>query len=146
VALVQDNQGAFFSLLHNSAGDPKGSAPRNGEWMWAELWTTNPKEAVSFYTDVLAITAKPYSDNEVENYFILKGDTYEFGGITEIPVKNEEPIWIPVLRVANAETIAKKAVELDGSILINPVEVSGKKVALIATPSGAPFLIQDWKD
>ena len=145
VALVQDAQGAFFSILHNSAGDPKASAPRNGQWMWAELWTDNPEAAVSFYTDVLAITAKPLSDNEEGDYFILKGDTYEFGGITETPVKNEDPIWIPVLRVANAETLAKKAVDLGGSILINPVEVSGKKVALVATPSGAPFLIQEWK-
>ena len=146
VALVQDAQGAFFSILHNSAGDPKASAPRNGQWMWAELWTDNPEAAVSFYTDVLAITAKPLSDNEEGDYFILKGDTYEFGGITEIPVKNEDPIWIPVLRVASAETLAKKAVDLGGSILINPVKVSGKKVALIATPSGAPFLIQEWKN
>ena len=146
VALVQDKQGAVFSILHNSSGDPKASAPRNGEWMWAELWTSDPQAAVSFYTDVLSITAKPYSDNEVENYFILKGDTYEFAAITEIPVKNEAPIWIPVLRVADSEATAKKAVELGGSILINPVEISGNKVALIATPTGAPFLIQEWKD
>lgn len=146
VALVQDAQGAFFSILHNSSGDPKASAPRNGQWMWAELWTDDPKAAVSFYTDVLGITAKSSSDNEEGDYFILKGDTYEFGGITETPVKNEDPIWIPVLRVADTKTIAKKAVVLGGSILINPVEVSGKNVALIATPSGAPFLIQEWKD
>lgn len=145
VALVQDSQGAFFSLMHNSSGDPKASAPRNGEWMWAELWTSDIKAAVSFYTDVLAITAKPFSENEIENYFILKGDTYEFGAITKIPVKNEEPIWIPILRIADPEKIAKKADELGGSILINPTEVAGNKVALIATPSGAPFLIQEWK-
>ena len=146
VALVQDSQGAVFSILHNSAGDPKASAPRNGEWMWAELWTPNPKAAVSFYTEVLSVTTKSYSDNEVKNYFILKGDTYEFAAITLIPVKNEEPIWIPVLRVANTETIAKKAVDLGGSILISPAEISGNKVALITTPTGAPFLIQEWKD
>ena len=146
VALVQDSQGAFFSLMHNSSGDPKASAPRNGEWMWAELWTSDPKAAVSFYTDVLSITAKPFSGDGVEDYFILKGDTYEFAGITETPVKNEDPIWIPVLRVADPGTIANKAVDLGGSILINPVEVSGNKVALIATPSGAPFLIQEWKN
>lgn len=146
VALVEDSQGAFFSLIYNSSGDPKASAPKNGEWLWAELWTADPKGAVSFYTDVLSISAKPLSDNGAENYFILKGDTYDFAGITETPVKDEDPIWIPVLRVADAEAIANKAVDLGGSILINPVTVSGKKVALIATPFGAPFLIQEWKD
>lgn len=144
VALVEDPQGAFFSILENSSGDPKASAPRNGEWMWAELWTSNPKEATSFYADVLSVTAKQIGDAGTGDYFILKGDTYEFGGITKIPVKNEAPIWIPVLRVEDAVATAEKAVKLGGSILISPTTVSGNKVALIATPSGAPFLVQEW--
>ena len=104
------------------------------------------EKSISFYTDVLSITVKPLSDNKKENYFVLKGETYEFGAITEIPVKNENPIWIPVLRVDDTKELADKAVSLGGSILINPTVVSGNKVALIATPSGAPFLIQEWKD
>ena len=144
VALVEDSQGAFFSILQNSSGDPKASAPRNGEWMWAELWTSNPETAVSFYTEVLNITSKPIADGGKGDYFILKGATYEFGGITKTPVKNEAPIWIPVLRVEDATGIAEKAVKLGGSVLIGPTTVSGNKVALIATPSGAPFLVQEW--
>jgi len=144
VALVEDPQGAFFSIMNNSSGDPKASTPRNGEWMWAELWTSDPETAVSFYTDVLNITSKPIADDGKGDYFILKGDTYEFGGITKTPVKNEAPIWIPVLRVEDAAGIAEKAVKLGGSVLIGPTTVSGNKVALIATPSGAPFLVQEW--
>ena len=144
VALVEDPQGAFFSVLENSSGDPKASAPRNGEWMWAELWTSDPKAALSFYADVLSITAKPLGNDGGGEYFILKGDTYEFGGITKIPVKDEAPIWIPVLRVEDAAGIADKAVKLGGSILIGPTTVAGNKVALITTPSGAPFLVQEW--
>ena len=144
VALVEDSQGAFFSILQNSSGDPKASAPKNGEWMWAELWTSNPETAVSFYTEVLNITSKPIADGGKGDYFILKGATYEFGGITKTPVKNEAPIWIPVLRVEDATGIAEKAVKLGGSVLIGPTTVSGNKVALIATPSGAPFLVQEW--
>jgi len=144
VALVEDGQGAFFSIMNNSSGDPKASAPRNGEWMWAELWTSNPETAVSFYTDVLNITSKPIADDGKGDYFILKGDTYEFGGITKTPVKDEAPIWIPVLRVEDAAGIAEKAEKLGGSVLISPTTVSGNKVALIATPSGAPFLVQEW--
>jgi len=144
VALVEDAQGAFFSIIQNSSGDPKASAPRNGEWMWAELWTSNPKAAASFYSDILSITAKPIADGNDVEYFILKGATYEFGGITKIPVKNEAPIWIPVLRVEDAAATAEKATKLGGSILIGPAMVSGNKVALITTPSGAPFLVQEW--
>jgi len=144
VALVEDGQGAFFSIMNNSSGDPKASAPRNGEWMWAELWTSDPKKAVDFYTEVLGCSAKPIEDGDDQKYFVLKGEKYEFGAITEIPVKNESPIWIPVLRVNDAVAVAKKASQLGGSVLLSPATISGNKVALIATPSGAPFLIQEW--
>ncbi len=145
VALVEDAQGAFFALLHNRSGDPKASAPEEGEWMWAELWTKDPKAAVSFYSDVLPITTRSLFNTGAETYFVLKGATYESSGITEIPVKNESPIWIPVLRVANSKATASKAVEMGGAILMGPVELSGNKVALIATPTGAPFLVQEWR-
>ena len=144
VALVEDAQGAFFSIIQNSSGDPKASAPRNGEWMWAELWTSNPKAAASFYSEVLSITVESIAGDAEGDYFVLKGATYEFGGITKIPVKNEAPIWIPVLRVEDAAATAEKATKLGGSILIGPAMVSGNKVALITTPSGAPFLVQEW--
>lgn len=144
VALVEDSQGAFFSVLQNDSGDPRGTAPRNGEWMWAELWTLNPEKAVGFYTDVLGCSSKPLKDGDDQAYFILKGEKYEFGAITETPAKNESPIWIPVLKVENATEISQMTVKFGGSVLIDPTTVSGNKVALIATPTGAPFLIQEW--
>ena len=146
VALVEDAQGAFFSIMENSSGDPKASASRNGEWMWAELWTQDTEAAVDFYTEILGVSSKLHSDKETGQYFILKGATYEYAGITETPVKGESPIWIPVLRVSDAQVTAKKALQLGGAILLNPIEVSGNKVALVSTPSGAPFLIQEWNN
>ena len=143
-AVVQDAQGAVFSILHNSHGDPKATKPKNGQWMWAELWTNDVKSAVSFYSDVLPCTARPNDDDE--DYYILKSKNYEFAGITKLPVKNEKPIWIPVLKVADPDAIAKKAVALGGSIMINPTMILGNKVALISTPHGAPFLIQQWSN
>lgn len=143
-AVVQDAQGAIFSILHNPSGDPKATKPKFGQWMWAELWTNDVRSAVSFYSDVLPCTTRPNADEE--DYFILKSKNYDFAGITELPLKNENPIWIPVLRVTDPESIANKAIELGGSIMINPMVISGNKVALIATPHGAPFLIQQWEN
>lgn len=146
VALVEDAQGAFFSVLHSEAGDPRATAPRNGEWMWAELWTQDPEKAVDFYTDVLGCSSKPLDDGDDQPYFVLKGEKYDFGAITRIPVKDESPIWIPVLKVENATEVSMEVKKLGGSVLINPVTVSGNKVALVTTPTGAPFLVQEWKE
>lgn len=142
VALVEDAQGAVMALMQHPDGDPKASTPEKGEWMWAELWTSNPKEAVSFYQNVLSITTRTYGGEGVKQYFILKGDTYEYAGITESPV-DEDPIWLPVLRVDDTRAIAAKTKELGGAVLMNPIQMSGNYVALIATPTGAPFLIQE---
>lgn len=143
-AVVEDTQGAVFSILHNSSGDPKASKPENGQWMWAELWTNDTKTAVSFYIEILNCTAR--TNKEDDNYYILRSKKYEFAGITNLPVKNEKPIWIPVLKVADPDVIAKKAVALGGSSIINPTVISGNKIALISTPNGAPFLIQQWSN
>lgn len=145
-AFVEDGQGAFFSILHSSSGDPKATAAKNGEWMWVELWTADPQSAASFYSEVFNVSQRKSNDAGDENYFILKGKVNDFAGITSLPVKDEAPIWVPVLKVDNAQSIADQAVELGGSILINPTEISGNKVALIATPFGAPFLIQEWEN
>jgi predicted enzyme related to lactoylglutathione lyase len=145
-ALVTDKQGALFSILESEKGFTRASKPRNGEWLWAELWTKNVPDAVEFYTTVLPIKASALKGEGTENYYILKGQSHEFGAITDLPVKDEEPIWIPVLRVKSAPEIAKKAEELGGSVLINPASISGNEVALIATPNGAPFLVQEWKE
>ena len=146
VALVEDSQGAFFSVLHSEAGDPRATAPRNGEWMWAELWTQDPEKAVAFYADVLGCSSKPLNDGDDQPYFVLKGEKYDFGAITRIPVKDESPIWIPVLKVENATEVSMEVKKLGGSVIINPVTVSGNKVALVTTPTGAPFLVQEWKE
>lgn len=142
-AIVQDKQEAYFSIMNNPNGDIKASAARNGEWLWAELWTLNPKEAASFYTNVLNCTSYPIENRE-DGYIVLKSEKYDFAGIVETPMKKEQPIWIPVLKVENPKDIASKALELGGKIILGPMIVSGKQVALIATPDGAPFLIQQW--
>ncbi len=146
VALVEDSQGAFFSVLHSEAGNPRATAPRNGEWMWAELWTQDPEKAVDFYADVLGCSSKSLDDGDDQPYYVLKGEKFDFGAITQIPVKEESPIWIPVLKVENATEVSMEVKKLGGSVLINPVTVSGNKVALVATPTGAPFLVQEWNE
>ena len=146
VALVQDNQNAYFALLENPEGQPKASAPKDGEWMWAELWTKDVKKAQSFYSKTLGIEVRKMKGSDSEAYVILSGDSYEFAGITKIPAEDEQPIWIPVLRVKDVESMVKRSNELGGSELIEPVVISTKKVALISTPSGAPFMIQEWTD
>lgn len=142
-ALVQDAQEAYFSIMDNPSGDLKASAAKNGEWLWAELWTLKLEEASKFYTNVLDCKSYAVDDRE-DAYIVLKGKQFDFAGIVETPVKSEKPIWIPVLKVDNPKETAEKAIELGGNLILGPLLISGKQVALISTPDGAPFLLQQW--
>lgn len=144
-AIVQDQQEAYFSIMNNPNGDIKASAAKNGEWLWAELWTLKPEEAAGFYTNVLNCTSYSVANRE-DGYIVLKSEKYDFAGIVETPMKKEAPIWIPVLKVDDPKAIAAKAVDLGGNIILGPMLISGKQVALITTPDGAPFLIQQWNN
>lgn len=135
--LAIDPQGALFALLETPNGAPKATKPTNNELIWAELWTNDPSKSVDFYQKTLHIKSR-----KINNYYILKGTKYEYGAITKIPVANEKPIWIPVLKVANVTETLAKAKKLGGKSIIKPTKVSGNTLALISTPDGAPFLIQ----
>ena len=143
VAIIQDGQGAVLALMNSSRGDLRATAAREGEWMWVELWTTEPKAASTFYQNVLSVQGELYSGTD--DYYVLKAAEHAFAGITQTIAKEEGPIWIPVLNVADVTSTASKVKELDGSVLVNPVEISGHTVALVTTPSGAPFMIQEMK-
>ena len=143
VAIIQDGQGAVLALMNSSRGDLRATAPREGEWMWIELWTNEPKTASNFYADVLNVAGEALSTED--NYFLLKSGERPFAGVAKLPVKDEKPIWIPVLSVADVDASSSKTAELKGSILIEPVEVSGHKLALVTTPDGAPFMLQQMR-
>ncbi len=143
VAIIQDAQGAVMALMHNTSGDLRATTPREGEWMWVELWTNEPNAASNFYEDVLEVKGETLADDD--NYFLLKSKERPFAGVTELPVKDEKPIWIPVLGVANVDESTAKTTELNGSILIEPVHISGHRVALVTTPNGAPFMLQQMR-
>ena len=143
VAVIQDDQGAVLALMNNSRGDLKATAAREGEWTWVELWTTEPQAASDFYQKVLNVKSELHSGTD--DYFVLQSEKHAFAGITQTIAKDEGPIWIPVLSVVDVTSSAARVKELNGSIVVNPAEVSGHKVALVTTPGGAPFMIQEMK-
>lgn len=132
--LALDPQGALFAILETPNGAPKASKPENNEWIWAELWTNNITESVDFYQKAFNITTR-----KTKNYHILKGNKYEYGAITQIPVKGEKTIWIPVLKVKSVAETLEKAKQLGGKSIIKPTKISSNILALISTPDGAPF-------
>ena len=141
VALVSDPQGAQFALIRTEKGDPSDGPVEAGFWLWHELWTNKPSESANFYKELAG-----YSTTEqLGSYWILKTDKQWRAGIRNLFNKALEQRWVPVIKVNDVKAISTLAKQIGGKVLIEPENFDVvEQVALLADPSGALFMIQEW--
>ena len=142
-ALISDPNGAQLVLLNSSSGDPEDSEPEIGSWLWNELWTENAPTAINFYQEIVGYET---ITNHSEYDIAVKKDKWR-AGIRPIAIEGMNSRWIPVIRVKKPEHTAKLA-EMHGGHVLIPADqaVSAVKVALIADPAGALFMVQNWSN
>ena len=140
-ALVRDPQGAQLVLLHARDGDPEDEEPAMGSWLWHELWSNNAEASLAFYQKLAGYDF----EGDASDYLVLTSEDQWRAGIRFIDDAELEMRWVPVVRVADTEEIAKKAEQLGGEIRVAPRPTdSGGSVALLVDPSGARVIIQSW--
>lgn len=140
-ALVRDPQGAQLVLLHSEVGDPEDEEPAMMSWLWHELWSNNTEASLAFYQKLAGYDY----EGEATDYLVLVNEDQWRAGIRFIDDAELEMRWVPVVRVADTEEIAKKAEQLGGEIRVAPrPTANGGSVALLVDPSGARVIIQSW--
>ncbi|TVS11190.1 MAG: VOC family protein [Wenzhouxiangella sp.] len=147
VAVIADPQGAVLTLLEPRDGDPPDRPAGPGEWLWNEVWSTDPDATLAFYQALVP-------DYEVEESDDSNGFTYRFlstGGVPRIgilptPVDGIPDTWVAYVRVLDPASTTTAAEKLGGEILLpvreNPL---GGETAILNDPAGAGFLIQSWE-
>lgn len=141
VALVSDPQGAQLSLINTKYGDPKDGPIAEGSWLWHELWTNDPSASADFYQELAGYSMV----EELDSYLILKVDGKWRAGIRTLFNQALEQRWVPVVKVNDVKAISALAKQLGGRVLIEPENpYYPDHVALLADPSGALFMIQEW--
>lgn len=136
--LVSDPGGATLMLLQTRSGDPADRQPEHGEWLWRELWTRDAKQAVEFYT-ALAGYDIDVTDFRGGTYYVLTRSGQRRAGVVEDPAKQVDPLWLPYVRVANADSIVSRAQELGARLVAR-----GEDAAILVDPNGAAFGVQRW--
>lgn len=140
-ALVSDPNGAQVVLLRAGSGDPDDSEPEIGTWLWDELWTDNTATAIRFYQNIVGY--KTITDNS--GYNIAVNQNQWRAGIRPMAIKGMSPRWIPVIRVKDPEAVARQVETLGGHVLLPPYQTAeSARVALMADPTGAVFMVQAW--
>jgi len=139
--LVRDPQQTDLVLLDTQQADPADSAPNVGDWLWDEVWTTDPEASETFYAAVLG-----YDQVVSEgNYDVLIRDTKWRAGIRTIKDDRQHQRWVPVVRVADPHAITQQVSALGGTVWISPENAPNQgETALISDPTGALLLIQRW--
>lgn len=144
MVLLTDPQGALVGLVSSSSGDPPDADPAVGHWLWTEYWAESVDAAVSFYGSLVG-----YERDEVELadavYTLLRRDGKPRAGVIPISYQNVRPQWLPYVHVDDPRSLVDRVPALGGEVLLPPSsERRNGSVAVVADPSGAAIVLQQW--
>jgi predicted enzyme related to lactoylglutathione lyase len=143
LAVVADNEAAVLVLLRAGAGDPRMQRAWENEWIWAELWVTDPERSAKFYESVLGYKAHTVEEQGGDNYVVLVRNGRPEAGIVKLPWDDVKPNWLPYLRVADVVATIERIKTAGGALLVEPSNAYDEgRMAIVSDPTGGVFAIQ----
>jgi hypothetical protein len=137
-AVFQDPEGTLFGAVHSRNGDPADYLGDLNEWVWIDLWTANVSQATKFYSAVAGYSVVPLEKEGLRNGAHLVSGNFVRAGVMEKKDARLSSVWLPYLRVADAQATTAKARAAGGTVVREPVTLGQVIVAIIADPTGAP--------
>jgi predicted enzyme related to lactoylglutathione lyase len=141
-ATLVDPTGALVSIWKGLQGDrPDAPDTPVGDWVWNELATPDPAKALAFYESVFGYAHEDMDLGGEGRYHILKSaDGVARGGIMKTPHDAQPAMWVPYVRVEDADAIASRVAPLGGRLLLAPTRIENVgRVGMLADPLGAPL-------
>ena len=118
--------------------------PGMGAFCWRDLMTTEPEEALAFYSGLFGWElSRELKLGPGFIYQIMKNAQGEFGGIARLPRDSGiYPYWISYLQTPDVNSTTALALKLGGKQLVPPSTIPGiGRIAVLADPSGAGFAL-----
>ncbi len=138
-AVIEDPQGAQILLMVPER--PLGGVRAPGNWVWAELWTTDQEASSRFYSQVIGWETVEL-DRPDGAYPTFQSAGEARAGLVPIEQGAMETGWAPYIGVADLEATLARARELGAQVLLEPnQEIHGGRVAVLADPTGVAFLV-----
>ena len=141
-ALLSDNQGSFFAVLHSLNGDPIFAMPAKNAFLGMELWSNDQEASAKFYNALTGFTVQDVPKmGATAKAFMLDGKPV--AGCIKNPFPNVRSHWMPYILVDNVQDMANKVEKAGGRLLFAPNKnIRNGTTALVLDPSGAPFVLQ----
>ncbi|TVP81642.1 VOC family protein [Thioalkalivibrio sp.] len=146
VAVVADPQGAVLTLLEPRGGDPADRPAEPGDWLWNEIWSSDPDATLAFYKSLVPDYEVNRMGDAYSNYRYLSAGGVPRVGVMLKPVDRIPDTWVAYVKVSDPAATAAAAERLGGEVLLPPRKnPRGGEVAILNDPTGAGFLVQRWE-
>jgi uncharacterized protein len=115
---------------------------QNGNFVWHELLTKDPKAAIAFYTEVIGWKTEPFGDE----YVMWVGSQGPLGGVMQLPAEAAKmgapPHWMGHVQVENVDATAAQIKKLGGKVYKEPENIpTVGRFAVVADPQGAALSV-----
>jgi uncharacterized protein len=142
-AVAMDPQGAAFGMLQpigpSADNPPPETPPHPGKFVWDELHTKDQPAAGKFYGALFGWTGK-IGEGDPMKYWHWMNAGKDIGGMMTLMQPNVPPHWLGYVGVSDVEGLTKKAAELGGKVLMEPMDVPKVgKFSVVQDPTGAVF-------
>lgn len=136
-AVIKDPQGAFFSLFHSNQGDLPDAQPTAGEFIWSEMWASDPAKAAAFYQPLAGYQVQEMPIG-TGTYRLLQTGQVPRAGITSVQKKDARPRWLLYIMVDDVDAAFAKAKTLGATIVSEPFDVPNVgRMGYLIDPTGA---------
>ena len=169
MAVVADRSGAVFCVWEARETPGAALVNEPNSWSFNELNTRDPEQARSFYGDVFGWEASKPEDGEEDGMVFWRRPGYgefldainpgtlaqaeEMGAPEGFPdavgwlmtitddrfPPETPPHWSTSFAIASADATAKRAAELGGTVLVEPMDAPWVRFTVVRDPQGAIF-------
>ena len=131
-AVLADPQGGVIALLELDLTN-KNHQKISNKWDWAQLFSTDTKQAALFYQDTFGYTLEPINSKK-DSFFLIQAEMVQ-ASIVKLPESFEQrDRWVNFIEVENINTTLTKATTNGATVIYQP---SGIGLAIISDPNGA---------
>jgi predicted enzyme related to lactoylglutathione lyase len=144
MAVLADPSGAAIGLWQPDRHRGFGRVGEAGTPVWHELLSRNYESALAFYAQVFGWTIKPLEESTEFRYSTASLGGDDFAGIMDATTTLPEGMpsfWQFYIGVDDVDTSIARVTELGGSLLREPQDTPYGRMAGVADPLGAAFLL-----
>lgn len=147
MAVCQDSEGAFFSVMQQKEHSGAELVNEIGSWTWNQLAARDIEAAKSFYGEVFGWSFEP-SENAPPDapYWMVQvsGQKWPEGMAGAMELGNQMPAetpphWLVYFAVEDADAAAEQTSAAGGSVMAPPMDIAVGRMCVLTDPHGAAF-------